>query len=374
MLTTRHEYGAVVAHVGVRGRGARLRRAGRACRCDRAADESRLGQPHHLADRARAARWRRSARRHARRACSRSWTARTRPGRFRSTSTRSARTSTRATATSGSAHRRAPASSGRGRSTRTGSSRSSSRGATAPRRPSPSGTAGRARAIRPPRSRCRRDRGAPHVRPRTMPPARRLLPRPPAARRADARPADVGVGAPAGRSGRAPATRSSRSTDRGRRAGVGGKEPAAGLDRALQRGGRRRAVARARSSHTRTLERLDGVLEVGADRGGDVDRPRMRRRAARVGDDGLAGGVRVPGLHRRPLVRRGEGGEHRVAGVDLGEVALDDLRARVPPSGRGSRGASGRRARSRPRGGARRRGGGTPRRTAARRGRCASRA
>ena len=35
--------------------------------------------------------------------------------------------------------------------------------------------------------------------------------------------------------------------------------------------------------------------------------------------------VRVPGLHRGALVRRGEGGEHGVAGGDLLQVALDDL-------------------------------------------------
>ena len=42
-------------HLGVRGRAARLCRAGRAGWCDRAADEGRLRQPHHLADRARPA-------------------------------------------------------------------------------------------------------------------------------------------------------------------------------------------------------------------------------------------------------------------------------------------------------------------------------
>ena len=36
--------------------------------------------------------------------------------------------------------------------------------------------------------------------------------------------------------------------------------------------------------------------------------------------------MRVPGLHRRPLVRRGERGEHDVARVDVGEVAFHDLR------------------------------------------------
>lgn len=36
--------------------------------------------------------------------------------------------------------------------------------------------------------------------------------------------------------------------------------------------------------------------------------------------------MRVPRLHRGALVRRGEGREHRVAGGDLGQVALDDLR------------------------------------------------
>jgi hypothetical protein len=51
----------------------------------------------------------------------------------------------------------------------------------------------------------------------------------------------------------------------------------------------------------------------------------MRRRPAGVGDDELAEAVRVPRLHRRPLVWRGERREHRVTRLDLGEVVLDDL-------------------------------------------------
>ena len=91
------------AHLGVRRRDARLRRARAARGRDRPAHEGRLRQPHHLADGARACRWRRSAPRRARPACSRSWTARTFPASCRSISVASARTSTRATATSGSA-------------------------------------------------------------------------------------------------------------------------------------------------------------------------------------------------------------------------------------------------------------------------------
>src|SRR5207253_8983142 len=59
---------------------------------------------------------------------------------------------------------------------------------------------------------------------------------------------------------------------------------------------------------------------------GDVHRPRVRRGPAGVGDDPLAGPVRVPGLHRGPLVGMRERGEHRVARVDVGEVAAHDLR------------------------------------------------
>src|SRR5205823_11600750 len=54
-------------------------------------------------------------------------------------------------------------------------------------------------------------------------------------------------------------------------------------------------------------------------------RPWMRRAAGRVRDDSLAAPVRVPRLHRRALVRLAEVGENRVAGVDVGEVAADDL-------------------------------------------------
>src|SRR2546429_6993983 len=63
---------------------------------------------------------------------------------------------------------------------------------------------------------------------------------------------------------------------------------------------------------------MDGV--------GDIDRPRMRRRSARIGDNAFAEAVRVPGFHRRPLVGRREGGQDGVARVDLGEIAVDDLR------------------------------------------------
>ena len=72
-------------------------------------------------------------------------------------------------------------------------------------------------------------------------------------------------------------------------------------------------------------ERGDGVHEVRMDGLGDVDRPGMRARPARVDDDALALGVRVPGLHRGALVGRREGGEHGVAGVDVGQVAEHDL-------------------------------------------------
>ena len=118
VLTTAHEYGAITRTWEFAGANARRLRAGRGRRADRAAHARGLRLAHHLADGAASSRWRRSARRRVRPACSRSWTARTRPGRSRSTSTRSARTSTRATATSGCARRRAPASCGLGRSSR----------------------------------------------------------------------------------------------------------------------------------------------------------------------------------------------------------------------------------------------------------------
>ncbi len=70
----------------------------------------------------------------------------------------------------------------------------------------------------------------------------------------------------------------------------------------------------------------DGVLERRVHLRRDVDRPRVRRRSAGVDDHGPAERARVPRLHRRPLVGSRERGEHRVAGGDLLEVALDDLR------------------------------------------------
>ena len=73
------------------------------------------------------------------------------------------------------------------------------------------------------------------LRPRALPPARRLLPRPPAAGRVDAGAADVGDRGRDRRAGGAAAAALRRARDRGRRAGVGGEEPAADLDRALQR-------------------------------------------------------------------------------------------------------------------------------------------
>ena len=89
VLTTRHEYGAVDAHLGVHGRDARLRRAGRARGRDRPEDEGGLGQPHHLADGARAS-GRGDLRRRARgrRALDRRRRARTRPAPARSRTAR----------------------------------------------------------------------------------------------------------------------------------------------------------------------------------------------------------------------------------------------------------------------------------------------
>jgi hypothetical protein len=51
----------------------------------------------------------------------------------------------------------------------------------------------------------------------------------------------------------------------------------------------------------------------------------VRLRAARIGNDAFTGPVRVPRFHRRALVRHAEVGEHRIAEIDVGEIALDDL-------------------------------------------------
>jgi hypothetical protein len=51
----------------------------------------------------------------------------------------------------------------------------------------------------------------------------------------------------------------------------------------------------------------------------------MGRRTTRRGDDRLAGGVRVPGFHRRPLIRVREVRENGVRAVDVGEITLDQL-------------------------------------------------
>ena len=106
---------------------------------------------------------------------------------------------------------------------------------------------------------------------------------------------------------------------------------------------------------------------------GDVDRPRVRRRAGGVDDDRRAARVRVPRLHRGALVGGGERGEDCVARVDVGEVALDDLALTAPAWPHESRAASVRRAPTGPPGRARPRDGDTRRRTAARRDRRASR-
>ena len=85
---------------------------------------------------------------------------------------------------------------------------------------------------------------------------------------------------------------------------------------------------------------LHRVFEVYANRGCDVDRPRMRLGAAGVRDKVLPDFVGVPGLHRRALVRDCEVGEHGIAGPNVVEVPLDDLRfvsvrpaAEVAPEG-----------------------------------------
>src|SRR5262249_25877785 len=67
---------------------------------------------------------------------------------------------------------------------------------------------------------------------------------------------------------------------------------------------------------------------------GDVHGPRMRRRAAGVGDDRPADRVGEPRLHRGALVRAREGGQDDTAGANVLQVALDDLGLvplRAPP-------------------------------------------
>jgi 7-cyano-7-deazaguanine reductase len=58
----------------------------------------------------------------------------------------------------------------------------------------------------------------------------------------------------------------------------------------------------------------------------DVHRPGVRLPPTGIGDDPFAEAVRVPRLHRRALVRLAEVGEHRFTRLDVGKVALDDLR------------------------------------------------
>src|SRR5437868_15259018 len=79
------------------------------------------------------------------------------------------------------------------------------------------------------------------------------------------------------------------------------------------------------SANSRTGQRANGVFQLRADSCSNVDRPWMRRAAGGVCDDALAAPVRVPRLHRRAFVRLAEVGEHGVAGVDVSEVAADDL-------------------------------------------------
>ena len=188
---------------------------------------------------------RRSALPRARQACSRSSTARTPPANCRSTSGGSAPTSTPATATSGSRRRRARGSSGHGPSTSAGSSRSSSRGAGATdasfaERHGWQGTRDPAAALAVPAAieahrsfdleRCRRLAASFHDR---LPPVG-------GAPAPQMWTTEVAVDDP----DRAAAPPLRRAPDRGRRARVGGPEPAARLDRPVQRGRRRRALAR----------------------------------------------------------------------------------------------------------------------------------
>src|SRR5256885_15282402 len=69
----------------------------------------------------------------------------------------------------------------------------------------------------------------------------------------------------------------------------------------------------------------DRVLGIGCGPHGDIGRPGMNGRAAGVGEHRLAERMRVPGLHRRPLVGGGECGQHRVTAANVLEVPFDDL-------------------------------------------------
>jgi len=68
------------------------------------------------------------------------------------------------------------------------------------------------------------------------------------------------------------------------------------------------------------------AFEVVADHIRNVRGPRMWRSPAGVCHDQLSEGVGMPGFHRRSLVGKRKSSKHRVAGLDLGEVTLDDLR------------------------------------------------
>ena len=149
ILTTKHEYGAILRTLEFIARERRSRRARRDRLEHRDPDARRRRLARHVADRARAAgrgdlRRRspcRSPLRRRRRPRAGPAPARPRGG--------SGRTCTRATATSGCALRRAPASCGRAASISSGSSLSSSAGGTTRTRTSASVTAGRGRATLP---------------------------------------------------------------------------------------------------------------------------------------------------------------------------------------------------------------------------------